>query len=67
MKAGSPEHCTIGESPMFRCNQKGETPKVTQIVKSRSLPFTANVQFAEKQNLKQFGKYRSEVKTKTFE
>jgi len=52
MKTGSPEHCIIGESPMFRCNQKGETPKVTQIVKSWNLPFTVKVQFAEKQNLK---------------
>jgi hypothetical protein len=34
MDADSSEDCTIGESPMFRCNQEGETPKVTQIVKS---------------------------------
>jgi hypothetical protein len=33
MDAGSSEDCSIGESPMFRCNQEGETPKVTQIVK----------------------------------
>jgi len=67
MKTGSSEHCTIGESPMFRCNQNGETPKVTQIVRSRNLSFTTKVQFAEKQCLKQFRKYRIEVKTKPFE
>jgi len=32
MIAGSSENCSIGESPMFRCDQYGETPKVTQIV-----------------------------------
>jgi hypothetical protein len=66
MKAGSPEHCTIGESPMFRCNQKGETPKVIQIVRSQNLSFTTEVHFAEKQNLKQFRKYRNEVKSNMF-
>jgi len=34
MNTDSPEDSTIGASPMFRCNQKGETPKVTQIVKT---------------------------------
>jgi len=32
MNADSSEDCLFGESPMFRCDQKGETPKVTQIV-----------------------------------
>jgi len=35
MNAGSSEDCKIGESPMIRCKPKGETPKVTQIVKYR--------------------------------
>jgi hypothetical protein len=46
MIADSSENCRIGESPMFRCIPKGETRKVTQVVKCRKSVFQIEVLIA---------------------